>query len=463
MPPLSLPLNLWETVKCDFKSLFPEDVFQMWFEPVVCLETSEDAITLGVPNDFAAIWIHDNYLDLITQRLRLTAGRSVSVNLQKSDGAQRGLGGHRAAEPSAPAARSKASTSRKATRSDDRGPAPGTLNIRNTFETFVVGANNQMAHAAALAVAQAPAQAYNPLFIYGDTGLGKTHLMHAIGHAILRNNPDARVAYLSTEKFTNDFIQALQENGMVKFRQRYRHADVMLLDDVQFLAGKERIQEEFFHTFNDLFESGKQIVLSSDRRASEIQKLEARLVSRFEWGLPADIQAPDLETRIAILRTKAANIKCPLPEPVIMFIAQNITKNIRKLEGAMIKVASYSALSNKPLDLAVTERLLHDMLVEQAQSILTIETIQKRVADHFQIRHSDMTSKRRPNNIAIPRQAAMYLARTLTKHSLQEIGDAFGGRDHGTVIHACKAVDNMMEQDASMRGSIEFLKNQLSR
>jgi len=463
MPSLSLPLNLWETVKCDFKSLFPEDVFQMWFEPVICLETSEDTITLGVPNDFAAIWIHDNYLDLISQRLRLTAGRTVNVNLQKSDGAHRGQGGHRASEPAAQASRPKATGARKVTRGDDRGPAPGTLNIRNTFETFVVGANNQMAHAAALAVAQAPAQAYNPLFIYGDTGLGKTHLMHAIGHAILKNNPDARVAYLSTEKFTNDFIQALQENGMVKFRQRYRHADVMLLDDVQFLAGKERIQEEFFHTFNDLFESGKQIVLSSDRRASEIQKLEARLVSRFEWGLPADIQAPDLETRIAILRTKAANLKCGLPEPIITFIAQNITKNIRRLEGAMIKVASYSALSNKPLDLATTERLLHDMLVEQAQSILTIETIQKRVADHFQIRHSDMTSKRRPNNIAIPRQAAMYLARTLTKHSLQEIGDAFGGRDHGTVIHACKAVDNMMEQDATMRGSIEFLKTQLSR
>jgi chromosomal replication initiator protein len=462
MPSLSLPHNLWETVKCDFKSLFPEDVFQMWFEPVVCLETSEDSITLGVPNDFAAIWIHDNYLDLITQRLRLTAGRAVSVDLQKIEGAPRGLGAHRASESAPPASKVRA-TARRLSRSDDRGPAPGTLNTRNTFESFVVGANNQMAHAAALAVAQAPAQAYNPLFIYGDTGLGKTHLMHAIGHAILRNNPDARVAYLSTEKFTNDFIQALQENSMVKFRQRYRNADVMLLDDVQFLAGKERIQEEFFHTFNDLFESGKQIVLSSDRRASEIQKLEARLVSRFEWGLPADIQAPDLETRIAILRTKASTLKCPLPEPIMAFIAQNITKNIRRLEGAMIKVASYSALSNKPLDLATTERLLHDMLVEQAQSILTIETIQKRVADHFQIRHSDMTSKRRPNNIAIPRQAAMYLSRTLTKHSLQEIGDAFGGRDHGTVIHACKAVDNMMEQDASMRGSIEFLKNQLSR
>src|SRR5580658_5164109 len=464
MPSLSLPHTLWETVKCDFKSLFPEDVFQMWFEPVVCLETTEDSMTLGVPNDFAAIWIHDNYLDLISQRLRLTAGRMVSVTLRKSSNAVRAGGA--VARPNAdPAGTTKIRTAaaKRGGRYDERGPSAGTLIPRKTFETFVVGNNNQMAHAAALAVAQAPAQAYNPLFIYGDTGLGKTHLMHAIGHAILRNNADARICYLSTEKFTNEFIQALQENSLTKFRQRYRHADVMLLDDVQFLAGKERIQEEFFHTFNDLFESGKQIVLTSDRRASEIQKLEARLISRFEWGLPADIQAPDFETRIAILRTKAANIKCGLPEPIITFIAQNITKNIRRLEGAMIKVASYSALSNKPLDLATTERLLHDMLVEQAQSILTIETIQKRVADHFQIRHSDMTSKRRPNNIAIPRQAAMYLARTLTKHSLQEIGDAFGGRDHGTVIHACKAVDNMMEQDASMRGSVEFLKNQLSR
>jgi chromosomal replication initiator protein len=239
--------------------------------------------------------------------------------------------------------------------------------------------------------------------------------------------------------------------------------DVLLIDDVQFLAGKERIQEEFFHTFNDLFESGKQIVLSSDRRASEIQKLEARLVSRFEWGLPADIQAPDFETRVAILRTKAATLKADLPEAVVNFIAQNISKNIRRLEGALIKVASYAALTGKVLDLPTTEMLLQDVLMEQAQNVLTMEAIQKRVADHYQIRHSDMTSKRRPNNIAIPRQIAMYLTRTLTKHSLQEIGDAFGGRDHGTVIHACKAVDNMMEQDASTRSSVDFLKAQLSR
>jgi chromosomal replication initiator protein len=467
MPSLSLTPSLWETVKCDFKSLFPEDVFQMWFEPVVCLETSGDSMTLGVPNDFAAIWIHDNYLDLITQRLRLTAGRMVNVTLRKTDASSRSPAATaaRAAADSGAVTRSRATAAtRRAPRYDDRGPAAtGSLNPRNTFETFVVGNNNQMAHAAALAVTQAPAQAYNPLFLYGETGLGKTHLMHAIGHAILRANPDARVAYLSTEKFTNEFIQALQENSLTKFRQRYRHVDVLLIDDVQFLAGKERIQEEFFHTFNDLFESGKQVVLSSDRRASEIQKLESRLVSRFEWGLPADIQAPDLETRQAILRAKAATLKCDLPDNVLNFIATHITKNIRRLEGALIKVASYSGLTNKPIDLATAERLLHDVLMEQAQHILTIETIQKRVADHFQIRHSDMTSKRRPNNIAIPRQIAMYLARTLTKHSLQEIGDAFGGRDHGTVIHACKAVDNMCEQDASTRGSVEFLKTQLSK
>ena len=471
MPSSTLTPSLWETVKCDFKSLFPEDVFQMWFEPVVCLEATGDGMTLGVPNDFAAIWIHDNYLDLITQRLRLTAGRMVNVTLRKSDSSTRSNGsnstpsvsGTRANPDSSHGSRNRVPIPRRTTRYDERGPATGSLNPRNTFETFVVGSNNQMAHAASMAVAQAPAQAYNPLFLYGETGLGKTHLMHAIGHAILRHNQDSRVAYLSTEKFTNEFIQALQENSLTKFRQRYRHADVLLLDDVQFLAGKERIQEEFFHTFNDLFESGKQIVLTSDRRASEIQKLESRLVSRFEWGLPADIQAPDLETRLAILRTKAQTLNCNLPEPILNFIAQNITKNIRRLEGALLKVSSYSALTSKPLDLETAERLLHDVLMEQAQNILTIETIQKRVADHFQIRHSDMTSKRRPNNIAIPRQIAMFLARTLTKHSLQEIGDAFGGRDHGTVIHACKAVDNMCEQDASTRGSVEFLKTQLSK
>jgi chromosomal replication initiator protein len=454
LPPLQT--SLWETVKCDLKELFPDDVFQMWFEPMRCLETTEDAVTLGVQNDFAAIWIHDNYLDLLSQRLRLAAGRLVQVNLRKIEQGNGTTARAAVAVPAKPVAK-------RPPRYDERSAAAGTLNPRNTFENFVVGPNNQLSHAAAIAVTQAPAQAYNPLFIHGSTGLGKTHLMHAIGHSILQRNPEAKVAYLSTEKFTNEYIHAIQENALTKFRQRYRSVDVLLVDDVQFLAGKERIQEEFFHTFNDLFESQKQIVISSDRPVTEIATLEARLVSRFQWGLSADISSPDFETRVAILKTKAATLKIDLPMPVIEFMAQHISKNIRRLEGALIKISSYAALTGKPLDLATAEHLLKDVLMEEAQNRLNIEGIQKRVADHFQIRHSDMTSKRRPNAIAFPRQIAMFLCRQLTRHSLQEIGEAFGGRDHGTVIHAVKTVENMMEQDDSVRGSVDFLKTQLSK
>ncbi len=457
MPHATLQSNLWETVKCDLKGLFPEDVFQMWFEPLRCLAVTEDSLVLAVPNDFAAIWIHDNYLDLISQRLRLAAGRMVHVSLKKADQP----GGEASAPITEP--KSRAPQAKRTLRYDERLASAGSLNPRNSFENFVVGPNNQLAHAASLAVAQAPAQAYNPLFIHGSTGLGKTHLMHAIGHSILQRNPEARIAYLSTEKFTNEYIHAIQENALTKFRQRYRSVDVLLVDDVQFLAGKERIQEEFFHTFNDLFESQKQIVISSDRPVTEIATLEARLVSRFQWGLSADIQSPDFETRVAILKTKAATLKVTLPMPVIEFMAQHISKNIRRLEGALIKISSYAALTGKTLDLASAELLLKDVLMEEAQNRLNIEGIQKRVADHYQIRHSDMTSKRRPSAIAFPRQIAMYLSRQLTRHSLQEIGQAFGGRDHGTVIHAVKTVENMMEQDDSVRGSVDFLKSQLTK
>lgn len=457
MPHATLQSNLWETVKCDLKGLFPEDVFQMWFEPLSCLAATEDALVLGVPNDFAAIWIHDNYLDLISQRLRLAAGRMVHVSLKKADQP----GGEASAPITEP--KNRAPQAKRTLRYDERLASAGSLNPRNSFENFVVGPNSQLAHAASLAVAQAPAQAYNPLFIHGSTGLGKTHLMHAIGHSILQRNPEARVAYLSTEKFTNEYIHAIQENALTKFRQRYRSVDVLLVDDVQFLAGKERIQEEFFHTFNDLFESQKQIVISSDRPVTEIATLEARLVSRFQWGLSADIQSPDFETRVAILKTKAATLKVTLPMSVIEFMAQHISKNIRRLEGALIKISSYAALTGKTLDLASAELLLKDVLMEEAQNRLNIEGIQKRVADHYQIRHSDMTSKRRPSAIAFPRQIAMYLSRQLTRHSLQEIGQAFGGRDHGTVIHAVKTVENMMEQDDSVQGSVDFLKSQLTK
>jgi chromosomal replication initiator protein len=460
MPSPTITSTLWETVKSDLKGLFPEEVFQMWFEPITCVEATEESLVLGVPNEFAAIWVNDNYLDLLTQRARLSSGTMVTVSLRKGDSvagaANRLASGTEHAKPSRTSAHSRK------LRTDER-LAAASLNPRNTFENFVVGSNNQLAHAASIAVAQAPAQAYNPLFLYGDTGLGKTHLMHAVGHQIMRNNPDAKVAYLSSEKFTNEFINAIQENTLTKFRQRYRHVDVLLIDDIHFLSGKERIQEEFFHTFNELFEAQKQIFLSSDRPANEIAKLESRLVSRFQWGLVADLQSPDFETRVAILRTKAATLKAELPAEVINFIAQHISKNVRRLEGALIKVSSYSALTKRNIDIPTVEMLLKDVLMEQAQSQLTIDTIQKRVADYYQLRHSDMLSKRRPNNIAIPRQIAMYLARILTKHSLQEIGENFGGRDHGTVIHACKSVEAMMEQSDQTRSSIAFLKNQLSK
>jgi chromosomal replication initiator protein len=337
------------------------------------------------------------------------------------------------------------------------------LNPKNTFENFVVGQNNNLAHAASVAIANAPARAYNPLFIYSDTGLGKTHLMHAVGHFILKHNRLTKVAYVSTEKFTNEFIRGIQENTLVKFRKRYRSVDVLLIDDIHFLSGKERIQEEFFHTFNDLFESGKQIFLTSDRPASEISKLESRLVSRFQWGLVSDMQAPDLETRVAILANKASSLDLRLPDDVLQFIAEKVSRNIRRLEGALTRVASYHALMGKSVNLEVAEQLLGDILQEEAQNRVTVEKIQKRVADYYNLRLSDMVSRRRPANIAFPRQIAMYLSRILTSHPLQEIGENFGGRDHGTVIHACKTVENIMDQDESVRRSVEYLKSQLAK
>jgi chromosomal replication initiator protein len=466
MPAILSPLTLWDNVKTELASLLPQDVYKMWFEAIECLEeeSDSDTLVLGVQNDFAAIWIHDNYLDLITQHVRSKAednGIGVSIRTQSTEAETV----NSASAEMRQSDRSPLSiqNSPRNGQTNDRKVSAGTLNPRNTFETFVVGSNSQLAHAASMAVAQAPAQAYNPLFLYGETGLGKTHLMHAVGHGIIQKNPDAKIAYLSSEKFTNDFIRAIQENTLTRFRQRYRNVDVLLLDDVQFLSGKERIQEEFFHTFNDLFESQKQIFLSSDRPANEIARLESRLVSRFQWGLMADIQRPDFETRVAILRTKAKAHRFDIGTEVITYIAEHISRNIRRLEGALIKVASYSSLTGKALDIPTVESLLRDVLMEEAQQQLTIETIQKRVSDYFQLRPSDMVSKRRPNNIAIPRQIAMYLCRTLTKHSLKEIGESFGGRDHGTVIHACKAVDNMIDQDASAKGNVEFLKVQLTR
>src|SRR3954447_7371676 len=337
------------------------------------------------------------------------------------------------------------------------------LNPRNNFETFVVGPNNEIAHAASLAVAQSPARTYNPLFVYGGVGLGKTHLMQAIGQFVCSKKKNAKVMYLSSELFINEFIDAIQHSTLVKFRKRYRQADLLLIDDIQFLGGKERSQEEFFHTFNTLFDGHKQIVLSSDRPASEIANLEHRLVSRFEWGLTAELQPPDVETRMAILRKKARVLQIRLDDQVFEFLANRIRTNVRRLEGALMRVASFASLSGKELTNEVVEHLLKDILQEEARHSVTIEQIQRRVAEHFDVRLADMTSKRRPANIAFPRQIAMYLARELTKASLNEIGDAFGGRDHGTVLHACKLVKRRMQEQDNIRQTISFIDSALQR
>src|SRR5947208_13872158 len=308
------------------------------------------------------------------------------------------------------------------------------LNSRNTFESFVVGPNNEIAHAASLAVAQAPARTYNPLCIYGGVGLGKTHLMQAIGQYVLAKKKHMKVIYLSSELFINEFIDAIQHNNLVKFRKRYRQADLLCIDDIQFLGGKERSQEEFFHTFNTLFDGHKQIALSCDRPASNIANLEHRLVSRFEWGLTAELQPPAIETRLAILRRKARGMQIKLPDEILEFLAHRIRSNIRRLEGALMRVASFASLSGKELTQEVIEHLLKDILQEEGRHSITIEQIQRRVAEHFDVRLADMTSKRRPARFAVPPPLAMALHRELTKSSLNEIGDAFGGRDHGTVL-----------------------------
>ncbi len=460
MPQVTEPTLIWEKVKTELSELLPRDIFDSWFVSVECLSADGNSVVLQVPSEFSAIWINDNYLDLLTKAFQRFLGHPVTVTLVDNpadDDTVSNNTRHTNTE------KSNFRGNAASTNQRNKGAINSNLNRRNTFANFVIGSNSQLAHAAAIAVAHAPAEAYNPLFVYGETGLGKTHLMHAVGHHILQNKPDARIAYLSSEKFTNEFISSIQENTLTRFRKRYRRVDVLLIDDVQFLSGKERIQEEFFHTFNELFEQQKQIFLSSDRPANEIAKLESRLVSRFQWGLVTDIQAPDFETRVAILRKKAEQHNFKVQDEIINFIAEHIVKNIRRLEGALIKVCSYSSLTGNPLDISTCEMLLSDVLMEAAKQQLTIDTIQKKVAEYFELRHSDMLSRRRPNHIAVPRQIAMYLSRELTKHSLQEIGESFGGRDHGTVIHACRQVENLVDQDDTVRHSVDYLKAQLSR
>jgi chromosomal replication initiator protein len=449
--------KIWEQIASEIQPRVSADAFQRWFAALELVQADELALTFQVPNTIYQLWIESNYLSLVQSAILAVLGGPREIKFCVADnGKPGGL-----CEPRLEAV-SEAPQPIIADQEAEAASNHG-MNPRNTFDTFVVGSNNQFAHAAALAVAQSPSKTYNPLFIYGGVGLGKTHLMQAIGQQAMDRKKSFKVMYLSSEKFTNEFIDAIQHNTLVKFRKRYRQADVLLIDDIHFLAGKERSQEEFFHTFNTLFDGRKQIVLSSDRPASEIANLEQRLVSRFEWGLTAELQPPDIETRMAILKKKAQVFQVQLAQEVLEFLAQRVRTNVRRLEGALMRVASFVSLSGREISRETVEQLLRDILQEEAKKTVTIDQIQRKVAEHFDVRLADMTSKRRPANIAFPRQVAMYLARRHTKASLNEIGDAFGGRDHGTVLHACKTVSGRMVKEDQVRQLIVLLNTQLER
>ena len=471
--------QIWESIAAAIKPQVNADTYQRWFAAIALMRADEQTMTLRVPNNIYQLWIESNYMPLLQNAVMsvLGAPRQVKFVFGENDAAPAPVNGS-AAPPdspdpglSHPAAPTGSSENRAFATEMTGNPADALLEVapangmnpRYTFDSFVVGQNNHYAAAASKAVTDAPAKTYNPLFLYGGVGLGKTHLMQSIGQGLLTKKKNQRVIYISSERFTNEFIDAIQNSSLVKFRKKYRLADVLLIDDIQFLAGKERSQEEFFHTFNALFDGHKQIVMSSDRPPSEIANLEHRLVSRFEWGLTAELQPPDIETRMAILNKKAETMQIKLAPEIYEFLAKRIRTNVRRLEGALMRVASFASLSGKALTQDNVEHLLKDILQEEARRSVTVDQIQRRVAEHYDIRLADMTSKRRPANIAFPRQVAMYLARELTKSSLNEIGDAFGGRDHGTVLHAHRLVKKRVKDDEKTRQVVSMLDGELQR
>lgn len=454
--PTSVHDEWFEISKLLSKSI-GNDAFQRWFGSASWTKAEDGHATVTVPGQIHQVWIETNYLP----ELLLAAGEiheglhHVCVAVSESSQAQ-------IANPITEIPATNPRTQLSGDILSKRSKAAG-LNPDFSFKNFVVGANSQFAHAACQAVATKKSVGYNPLFIHGGSGLGKTHLMHAIGQDILRRRPDARVIYLTCEKFTNEFIEAIRKGDIEKFRRRYRSSDVLLIDDVQFLAGKERSQEEFFHTFNTLMDGRNQVVLTSDRPACEIKNLEPRLISRFECGLTVELQPPQLETRIAILEKKTLEWKVSVDPTVIAFLAEKIRSNVRRLEGALVRVGTYASLAGESVTVEKVAHLLRDFIQEEAGRQVTIDGIQRAVAETFDIRLADMISRRRPASIAFPRQIAMYLSRSLTHNSLMEIGECFGGRDHGTVIYACKKVKSEIAKQPGLRDRIDRIESQLKR
>ncbi len=443
---------IWRNAAQDLEHRLSPDLFERWIRGIRAVEGERGELVLEVANDFYVCWLEENYLPLIRDAVTAAAGQPLTLRLA-------------VAPKPAPAAKQADLFPSPA---QPERPAPPTararigspLNPKYTFASFVIGPTNNLAHAAAIAVAQAPARAYNPLLIYGGVGLGKTHLMQAIGNHVAAVNRSAKVCFLSADAFFNEYIQAIQEKRTVEFRRRYRSVDVLLIDDIHHLVSKEGTQEEFFHTFNNLHNEHKQIVLTCDRPVSELKGLEPRLASRFEWGVTVQLEAPDTETRIAILRKKAEEFNVQVPDELIFYLAEHIRSNIRRLEGALNRVAMVVALERQPLTTSRLESLLQDTLDRQAAGAPSLEAIQKAVAEHFDLRLGDMTSKRRPQSITLPRQVAMFLCRSLTTHSLPEIGESFS-RNHATILHACRAIHARMRQDPGLRQAVTTLRARL--
>ncbi len=430
--------SLWARCMCALEAELPEQQFNTWVRPLQALEGA-GALKLLAPNRFVVEWINEKLLPRIGELLRDKVTGDVPIVTVEVG--SRG-------EPAAMAAPQIPDTTRRVRRGE--GLVVGArLNGEFTFSTFVEGKSNQMARAAAAQVAENPGKAYNPLFLYGGVGLGKTHLMHAIAHFVREQNEEARVAYVHSERFVSDMVRALQHNSMNEFKAAYRSLDALLIDDIQFFAGKDRSQEEFFHTFNTLLEGQHQVIMSCDRYPKEVEGLEERLKSRFGWGLTVAIEPPELETCVAILMTKSRQFGTPVPEEVAFFIAKRIRSNVRELEGALRRVIANARFTGRPITLEFTKEALKDLLSLQAK-LVTIENIQKTVADYYKVRIAELLSKRRSRSVARPRQVAMALAKELTSHSLPEIGDAFGGRDHTTVLHACKRIKELRDTDVRM-------------
>ena len=439
--------DLWEQTLNVLKNVMSEVSFNTWMKSCNPISISEDTIKISVPNSFTRDILNNRYKDLVANSIQGICSKLYKLEFLISSEV--------ALEEKNKAIKIKGSPLNE--------EISNTLNPKYTFDSFVIGNSNRFAHAASLAVAEAPAKAYNPLFIYGGVGLGKTHLMHAIGHYILENNPNAKVEYVSSEKFTNELINAIKHDKNEEFRNKYRHVDVLLIDDIQFIAGKEGTQEEFFHTFNALHDANKQIILSSDRPPKEIPTLEDRLRSRFEWGLIADIQVPDFETRMAILKKKADLERLNVPNEVMVYVATKIKSNIRELEGALIRIVAYSSLTNREVSVDLASEALKDIISKKQGKSITIESIQDIVSSYFNLRVEDFKSQRRTRNVAYPRQIAMYLSRKLTDMSLPKIGEEFGGRDHTTVIHAYEKISENLKTDEGLQSTIDDITKKLTQ